>query len=199
MIEDTVIVRGINQETHVLESSDKVLYIVLYINNSEISVRDSNRQQDDILGKVVILPNGVSIKHGKSERGNFNRRILDFKHLRYNNLANEDPSAYPDVIRKSFYIGFNNRDFSNEDLKNLENRFNTVIKNYLSNRNLDINNLRRAEWINRHPELQVNDFRLRRGDWRQLHINTNNYNEDNITSIFDELVAHLDDNFFNNL
>lgn len=198
MIEDTMLVREINQETHVLESSDKVLYIVLYINKREISVRDSNRQNDDSLGKVVILPNGVSIKHGKSERGNFNRRILDFKHLRYNNMANEDPSAYPDVIRKSFYQGFNRRDFSNEDLKNLEKRFNTVIKNYLSNRNLDINNLRRAEWINRYPELQVNDFRLRRGDWRQLNFHIND-NEDEITSMFNNLITHLSDNFFNNL
>jgi hypothetical protein len=141
MIEDTMLVREINQETHVLENSDKVLYIVLYINNSEISVRDSNRQKDDSLGKVVLLPNGVSIKHGKSERGNFNRRILDFKHLRYNNMANKDPSAYPDVIRKSFYKGFNSRDFSNEDLRDLEKQFNTFIKNYLSNQDLDINKM----------------------------------------------------------
>lgn len=195
MIEDTMLVTEINQETQVIECCDKVLYIVLYINKSEISVRDSNKQSDDSPGKVVILPNGVSIKHGKSERGNFNRRILDFKHLRYNNMANEDPSAYPDVIIKSFYEGFNGRNFSNEDLRDLEKQFNTFIKNYLSDQDLDINNLTRADWINRYPELQVEDFRLRRGDWRQLNLHIGD-NEDEITTIFDNLVTYLDNNFF---
>jgi hypothetical protein len=58
-----------------------------------------------------------------------------------------------------------------------------------------INNLTRADWINRYPELQVNDFRLRRGDWRQLNLHISD-NEDEITTMFDNLVTDLEAIFF---
>jgi hypothetical protein len=196
MIEDSELIKEINDQTRVINNYDKVLYVVLYVNKCKISVRDSNRQREGRDGKVVILPNGVSVKHGKSEQGNFNRRILDFKHLRYNNQGNDNQSAYPDVIRMSFYKDLS--DYELADFRILDRAFNRFIKDYFSERNLDINNERRTDWMNRYPELNSNDFRLRRGDWRQLNLDISNNEGNQIQAIFNELVNALADFLTNN-
>jgi len=188
MIEDTNLIAVIDENTNLeIGNNQKILYVVLYVNNSDLSVRDSNRQDDGRLGKTVILPRGVSVKHGKSEVGHLNRRILDYKHLRYINQQNQDESVYPIVIMKSFFQDFSNLDI--DEFRELERKFNRFIKDYLSDNNLDINPLNRINWINNFNDLEINEFRLRRGDWRQIDFNTSDFPDENINQFFNDLIV----------
>jgi hypothetical protein len=160
-------------------------YLILYVNNSKDKIRDSNKDtQKKIYGKTVILPYGVSIKHGKYEGGHVARRILDFVHLKKGGDDADGHSQFHDVFVQSYNLKFEG---SKKDLRKLESRLNKVVKDFLKEEDETIlkeNQI--VDWTRKSgavkhrvlgghpmPETLVDyDFRKNRGDWRQINMCT---------------------------
>ena len=93
-----------NDTAHIKKNTQVELgfYLVLYVAPQVgKGIRDSNKSKKK-LGKMVVLPNGISIKHGKYESSHLSRRKLDFLHLRYEDAKEKGQNIFPDVFIKSY-------------------------------------------------------------------------------------------------
>lgn len=160
-------------------------YLILYVNKSKDKIRDSNKDtKKKIYGKTVILPYGVSIKHGKYEGGHVARRILDFVHLKKGGDDADGKSEFHDVFEQSYNLKFDGR---KKDLRELESRLNEVVKDFLKKSGESIieggqiHRWKIKSGAVKHrvlggsilPQpLEGYDFRKNRGDWRQIDMCT---------------------------
>ena len=179
---------GFTDDTGIITANVKEAfgyYLILYVNNSKDKIRDSNKDtQKKIYGKTVILPYGVSIKHGKYEGGHVARRILDFVHLKKGGEDADGQSEFHDVFVQSYNLKF---DGSKKDLRELESRLNKVVKDYLKNSGESIIKVGQIDsWkkksgaVKHHvfggsiltQPLEGYDFRKNWGDWRQIDMCT---------------------------
>ena len=175
-------------DTGIITANVKVAfgyYLILYVNNSKDKIRDSNKDtKKKIYGKTVILPYGVSIKHGKYEGGHVARRILDFVHLKKGGDDADGKSEFHDVFVQSYNLKF---DGSKKDLRELESRLNKVVKDFLKKSGESIieggqiHRWKIKSGAVKHrvlggsiltQPLEGYDFRKNRGDWRQIDMCT---------------------------
>lgn len=155
-------------------------YLVLYVApqgkfDETISVRDSNKNKKrKRMGKTVILPNGVSIKHGKYESNHPARRTIDIGHLKAVNGEPEntrtEQSIFADACILSYKVEIPFQECALEAFRHFETVANRYVISFLEDQHYLITKQKKKQWMKRHPTLTPDDFRGKRSDWRQLDI-----------------------------
>ena len=153
-------------------------------------IRDSNKSNKK-LGKMVVLPNGISIKHGKYESSHLSRRKLDFLHLRYESAKEKGRNIFPDVFIKSYKLDLSSDLCDTDKVRKLESKMNKYIKDLLSEKEWSISSKKQKTWKKKYSHLKDDDFRGNRGDWRQLDFDSSDENRDLIIDKGEEILGQL--------